>query len=155
MFRGFTIMMALLMVGISITVSGCSTIMHGSSQDVQFTTIPAGAVAKAGHETCITPCTLKLWRNTEDVNLSYNGEGKSYKVDTHLNQQKNWFTYYFGNVLFLGFPGMIVDSIAGGKWTIDNVNYSFDTVSTYDDKKLLNDVPATASGTATKTITKY
>jgi hypothetical protein len=58
-----------------LAVAGCGIIIHGTSQSIVCTTMPAGAVIKsADGTTCTTPCTFTLKRKKDDL-LTIGREG--------------------------------------------------------------------------------
>jgi hypothetical protein len=61
-------MKALLPILALLALAGCGMISHGTSQSINCTTIPAGALVRsADGTTCSTPCTVSLKRKKDDV----------------------------------------------------------------------------------------
>ena len=110
-----------ILVGLSytLTFTGCATIVHGRHQDVGIASTPSDANARLDSMTVKTPSTLHLKRNQSySVNIEKEGyESASATFTSHLS---GWL---WGNVLFGGLIGLLVDFITGGakKLTPDNV----------------------------------
>ena len=96
------------MVGFAL--SGCATIIHGTHQDVAFSSSPTGAAVwvdsvKMGE----TPVVAKLRRkDTHAVKLVLNGY-QPYET-TITRSVSGWV---FGNIVFGGLIGLGVDAISG------------------------------------------
>ena len=61
-------MKALLSIAVLLALAGCGILSHGTSQGINCTTIPAGALVRsADGTTCSTPCTVSLKRNKDDI----------------------------------------------------------------------------------------
>ncbi len=101
-------------------VSGCSTLIHGSRQDVSIITTPPSAIARIDSQSCMTPCTLQVSRLSEKIYISANNIEREYP----LSKNANAIETYLGNAIFLiGMPiGVITDNKSGAKWTIEPVN---------------------------------
>ncbi len=96
---------------------GCSSIVHGTTQELQITTTPSGAKATVGTQTCVTPCTLTVKRDEHDL-LVQKG---SYKRTFDLEKDFNFGATICGNILWI-VPGAVVDLATGGAWEIRPVN---------------------------------
>jgi hypothetical protein len=85
-------------------------------------TPPGAAVTANTGESCTTPGQLKLKRNvSHELAASYPGyQPENKKLESHLDGM------FFGNLLFGGIPGMLVDWATGsaGKLTPDQVNFN-------------------------------
>jgi len=109
-----------ILVGFSytLTFTGCATIVHGRYQDIGIASTPSDANARLDSMTVKTPSTLHLKRNQSySVNIEKEGyESASATFTSHLS---GWL---WGNVLFGGLIGLLVDFITGGakKLTPDN-----------------------------------
>jgi hypothetical protein len=92
------------------TLSGCATIIHGTRQDVAFSSSPTGAEVwvdsvKMGE----TPVVAKLRRkDTHAVRFVLNGY-RPYET-TITRSVSGWV---FGNIVFGGLIGLGVDAISG------------------------------------------
>lgn len=112
-----------LLLGLSTIASltGCATIVHGTSQSVAITSNPANASvwidrAYAGN----TPVIVDMSRRDSHI-VTIELEGyKPYEVvfSRHLS---GWG---FGNMAFGGFVGLAVDAVTGGLYTLtpDQIN---------------------------------
>ncbi len=98
-------------------LQGCGMIIHGESQDLSITTVPAGATARVGTETCVTPCTMRVKRNADTI---YFTKGKL-KDEFQLNKTLNFGSTFCMNILWI-VPGAVIDLIGGGAYTIWPVN---------------------------------
>ncbi len=115
-------------------MSGCASIISGSTDKVTFNSTPNGANFQIKDENGksvhhgTTPSTVSLDRGdgffdgqTYDVDFSSDGYVSSYQtVDSSLN---GW---YFGNLIFGGFLGLlIIDPATGAMFDLpENVNAS-------------------------------
>ena len=98
-------------------LQGCGTIVHGGDQDLAITTIPSGAIARVGAQECVTPCTMRISRASDRVNIR---KGK-FEREYYFDKSYNLGATVCGNILWL-VPGLIVDFIVGGAYTIKPVN---------------------------------
>lgn len=96
---------------------GCGTIVHGTEQSLAISTIPAGATARVGTKECVTPCTLRVPRNSEKI-LIRKG---NLKEEYDLPKSFNFGATICGNILWI-LPGAIIDLVTGGSFTINPVN---------------------------------
>jgi hypothetical protein len=101
---------------------GCGMIVHGEMQDLSVTTIPAGATARVGKAECVTPCILRVKRNADTIYFTRGSLKDEYYLDKSLNVGST----VFGNILWIA-PGMIIDLIGGGGYTIKPVNVTLGT----------------------------
>jgi len=104
-----------LAISLSLLLSGCATIINGTSQKIMVTSEPAGATVQAdGGRDYTTPVKLRLERR-RDHELVFRKEGyKTAKVAlTHVLSES-----VCGN-LFLGGPlGWIFDIFAGTQYKL-------------------------------------
>lgn len=109
-----------------ILVSGCGTLYRGFNQDLSITTIPSGATAKIGDQECVTPCKLRVWRRTDSVTITKDGQTAIFEVDRH---KSIWFFWdmFFG--LFILPP---IDCALGGVYDLNPVK-----VDLYKERVLL------------------
>jgi len=98
-------------------LQACGTIIHSADQNVPITTVPSGATARIGTQECVTPCTLYVPRKSDRVFIRKGNKEKEYDLDKGYNMG----TLICGNILWL-VPGLIVDFIAGGAYTLKPVN---------------------------------
>ena len=94
----------------SFGVSGCATVMNGTSQPVAFKTDPDGAVVKlVSGQTCTTPCQYELKRGKDSmVTLTKDGYQT---VNVYIQSRTGGAT--FGNILAGGIIGGVVDGSNG------------------------------------------
>lgn len=100
---------------------GCATIIHGNSQDIGLASSPTGAICKVNNQTTYTtPATLDLKRN-KTYSLRCEKEGYEEGSATITSSVSGWV---WGNILFGGLIGLVVDFSSGGakKLKPDNVN---------------------------------
>lgn len=108
----------ILAVALSPLLQACSTIIYGSTQDLKIDTVPEGAVARVGTQSCITPCTLTVSRKERHIFIMQEHVERQYR----LTRTRNNVSFLIGNILWGIFPGMIVDSATGAKISLDDVN---------------------------------
>lgn len=90
---------------------GCGTIINGSTETISINSNPAGAtVAIEGHGTVVTPTTLDLKRNKTHT-LHFSLDGYENQTTTVKSGISGWV---FGNIIFGGIIGLVVDLISGG-----------------------------------------
>jgi hypothetical protein len=105
---------------LTLLLQACATIVNGKFQDVNIKTTPPGAVARVGTQSCITPCMLNLYRKGADyISLTH---GNNIETKLKFDRSANFYSYWFGNIIFLFFPGRIVDNVTGAEYTIRDVN---------------------------------
>lgn len=94
----------------SIGVTGCATVMNGTSQPVTFRSDPEGAVMKlVTGPSCTTPCKFDMKRGA-DSTATYTRAG--YKsVEVYIQSRMGGST--FGNILAGGVIGAVVDGSNG------------------------------------------
>lgn len=98
-------------------LTGCGSIIHGSKQQVSFDSTPRGATVKLANGTRLTtPQTVEL-RRAEDHTVTIEKEGYEPERIT-LKRDFNAVATILGNILWL-VPGVIVDVLVGGAWTLD------------------------------------
>jgi protein involved in sex pheromone biosynthesis len=54
------------MIALTLLLQACATIVNGKFQDVNIKTTPPGTIARIGTQSCITPCTLNIYRKNAD-----------------------------------------------------------------------------------------
>lgn len=132
-----TLMLCLVLFG------SCATIIHGSRQTVDFTSQPAGAkVSIDGKEYGKTPTFVELKRKGR---LKGEPDGKKWyavKIEMdgfypyEIKLKRELDAWYFGNLIFSGFIGLIVDAVNGSmyKLTPDQVVAQMGKSNAYLDK---------------------
>lgn len=99
---------------------GCASIIHGTGQTVMFQSTPSGAMVEVydaldvSYGACVTPCSLDLKRKRE-YKVSFNKAG--YK-QVELNIQKKTSGRLFGNILFGGLIGIVIDLANGAAYKL-------------------------------------
>jgi hypothetical protein len=94
----------------TIALTGCATVINGTSQDYQIDSMPSGAKATlSSGETCTTPCEISLKRRND---LSVAFELAGYKSESVLVQSRTGGAGV-GNILLGGVIGAGVDASNG------------------------------------------
>ena len=108
--RGFIVAAAALC-----SLSACASIVHGSKQDVSFSSSPTGAtVFVDNQELGVTPVTLKLTRKDHHfVRLEMAGY---LPYETMLTRGVSGWVW--GNVVVGGIPGLAIDAITGALYRL-------------------------------------
>ncbi len=96
---------------------GCSSIVHGKMQEVQINTVPPGARATIGTQTCVTPCKMTVQRDSPTLHI----EKGSYKKTFDLDKDFQFGTTICGNICWVEL-GAIVDLANGAAWEIKPIN---------------------------------
>ena len=112
-YRLFKIIAPLLLI--AITLWGCATIIHGTSQRVGISSSPTGAkVSVDGKIWGDAPLFASLSRSDEHiVTLELSGYEKSQFTIT-----KSVSGWVWGNIIFGGLIGLAVDAISGGLYDL-------------------------------------
>ena len=113
-------MLVLLMLILAMA-QGCSSLVHGTSQELDINTVPPGARATIGTQTCVTPCKLTVKRASPSVQI----EKGDYNKTVDLNKEFQYGAALFGNILWAE-VGIIIDVATGGAWEITPVNIRLD-----------------------------
>ena len=104
-------------------LSGCSTIIEGSTQTVNFSTgmdkqIHAVITSSGGTMPVILPQALAVNKSSNDLVINIKDGNcvlpSTTIVKSHLNP---WF---WGNIIFGGVIGSTTDSASGAAWEYDN-----------------------------------
>jgi len=108
-----SILMGLLCIGI--LSASCATIMLSTSQEVGISSNPAGAkVTNNGVEAGKTPVVLDLKRkNNYKIKIELEGY-QPYEIAL-VKKMSGWV---FGNIIFGGIPGLIVDLATGALYVL-------------------------------------
>lgn len=105
---------------------GCGSIIHGTRQQVSIDTNPPGALVKFTNGTHLTtPQTVEL-RRSQDHIITIEKDGFEPERLT-ISRDFNWGATVFGNILWIT-PGVLVDVLAGGAWTLDPDHIHVDLV---------------------------
>ena len=100
-----------------LALQGCGSLVHGTSQELKITTTPPGATATIGTQSCKTPCTLTVKRDSQTLRL----EKGNYKKTIDLEKDFQFGTTICGNICWVEL-GAIVDLAVGSAWEIRPVN---------------------------------
>lgn len=97
------------------SLSACASIMHGSNQDVAFSSSPSGATVFVDNQQLgVTPVTAKLTRKDHHlVRLEMAGYQP---YETKLTRGVSGWVW--GNLLIGGLPGLAIDAITGGLYKL-------------------------------------
>ena len=112
-------MRLLLVLGLSALLSGCSTIIYGTTQDLVVNTDPQGATASVGKNSCETPCKLHVSKKIRTINLSKEGYGS--KI-VQLRRRSHFFSLVPANIFTSAGLGIIVDLANGSNWELQAVD---------------------------------
>lgn len=161
-------LLATSLLSISIVMTGCASIISGSTQTLSFTSVPENAnisiTNRAGVKvhTGQTPATVTLKKGAgyfkpESYQVTFSKEGYQTKTMTVKGTISGW---YFGNILFGGVIGLLaVDPATGAMYSFSSkdVNAILDAqqLKPADDQKTLavittSDIPASIMGRAVK-----
>lgn len=102
--------------------SGCGLIVHGKRQDLKINTEPPGMTAIVAGKSCVTPCTLQVPRKCETLKIIKQDGTES---NCELNRTFNFWSVIAGNIWNEIWPGLIVDLVSGGAYTIEDVDIKF------------------------------
>ena len=101
---------------LSLFLSSCCSIIHGSKQDIDISSAPAGATVKVdGQNRGITPVLLQLEREKDHI-IVIEKEGHQPQT-TEVNKSVSGWVW--GNLVFGGIIGLVVDYCTGAIWTLD------------------------------------
>ena len=106
----------LTMCAAAISLGGCATIVTGTSQNVTVTSSPTGAkcdVAREGGQiqTGTTPMTFSVSKSRHDLTITCMNDVGGKGNATSKSGAEPWI---FGNLLFGGIPGLVIDLVSGG-----------------------------------------
>ena len=107
------VLLILLLAG----MQGCGSIVHGTKQDLEINTVPPGAQATIGSQTCVTPCKLTVKRDSQSIRIDQGNRSQTFDMERDFNTGAT----IIGNILWL-LPGAIIDIVSGGAWEIRPVN---------------------------------
>lgn len=97
--------------------AGCASIVHGTRQDVTIETDPPGAtvISRRLPSQTVTPADLTLKRKYE---YEFQIEKPGYKTE-YVLVEKNISGWFWGNLLFGGIIGIIVDMNNGAGYKLE------------------------------------
>jgi hypothetical protein len=105
----------LLAVSAAIAITGCASIMHGSTQKVGISSTPTGAMVTVDNQQLgKTPIFANLKRKNEHIVMI---EMPGYQPAS-LTLTKSVSGWVWGNVVFGGLIGLAVDGISGGLYKL-------------------------------------
>ena len=109
------ILIALIFVLCCSILSNCATIIHGTRQDIAFSSYPTGAeVSINGINRGRTPVTINLERN---MNYSIKVQLEEYiPYEIYIVRQVD--AWIAGNIIFGGIIGLAVDAISGAMYKL-------------------------------------
>lgn len=106
---------ALAAVAAVVLLAGCGTIMHGSKQNIGFSSAPTGATIWVNNQTFgITPAIVDLSRKDNHVVRIELDNYQPYEA-TITRSVSGWV---WGNIVFGGLIGLAVDAISGGLYKL-------------------------------------
>jgi hypothetical protein len=115
----------------ALLAAGCATIMQGSEQGVAFSSSPSGAfVTVNGRALGTTPLLTDLKRrDTQMVRITMDGY-----APYEMAMTRSVSGWLFGNILFGGIPGLIVDFATGSiyKLSPEQVAANLNQVTAYN-----------------------
>lgn len=113
--RWFLVVSALGGIGLGLLLIGCATIMHGTTQDVGFSSTPSGAAVTVDNTTRgKTPTVVKLSRKDNHI-VKIELPGYQPFEATITRRVSGWV---WGNIVFGGVIGLAVDAISGGLYKL-------------------------------------
>lgn len=118
-------------LAVALALAGCATIMQGSEQGVAFSSNPSGAfVTVNGRALGTTPLLTDLKRrDTHMVRITMDGY-QPYE----MAMTRSLSGWVFGNIVFGGIPGLIVDLATGSLYKLspEQVAANLNQVTAYD-----------------------
>lgn len=108
----------MVVISMAMTFGGCGTILNGSETTVSFNSVPRGDVTIDGKKFGKTPVSVKL-SNKKDHIVHIEADGYR-PYDGKI--EKNFSSWYFGNIIVGGMVGLIVDPLTGGMWYLSPKN---------------------------------
>lgn len=98
-----------------LAVFGCATIITGTRQSILVESHPSGAKAAVDGYDTKTPGLLVLKKRNQPYIIRVSKRGYHGETVTIGSKLQPWF---WGNILFGGFIGMIVDAATGAMWNL-------------------------------------
>jgi hypothetical protein len=100
-----------------VSISSCATIIHGSNQNIAFSSNPSGAEVYINeHNKGITPVTVRLRRN-EDCNIKIQLENYLPYEISLVRKVDGWIA---GNIIFGGLIGLAIDAATGSMYKLSS-----------------------------------
>ncbi len=133
----------------SVGLSGCATVLNGTSQPVEFESEPTGAVIETlAGQTCTTPCAFEM-RRGDDSMVTFTAAGYE-PVGIYLQSRTGGSMA--GNLLAGGIIGGVVDASNGASNHLhpDPVYIRMAAVGSGDDALLLD-----KDGEVISTVAEY
>ena len=110
-----TKMKSLTYLSLILLLSACGTIIHGTTQQIGFTSSPSKAVVSInGQESGTTPLILDLERKNNHI-ISIELDGYEEYETTLTRKVSGWV---WGNIVFGGLIGLVVDASTGGMYEL-------------------------------------
>ena len=103
-------------------LTGCGLVVHGKRQDLKINTDPSGLTAIAAGRSCVTPCALNVPRKSETLKI-IKKDGSEFTSE--LDKTFNFWSVIVGNVWNMIWPGLIVDTVSGGAFTLEDIDIKF------------------------------
>lgn len=98
-----------------LSLAGCATIIHGTSQDVGFSSTPSAATVSVDNvEVGKTPVITKLSRKDNHI-IKVQLAGFQPFEATVTRSVSGWVV---GNLVFGALPGLVIDAISGGLYKL-------------------------------------
>ncbi len=105
----------------SLALTGCASLMHGTSQDIGISSSPTGASVTIDNQTkAQTPFVAKLSRKDNHI-IRIAADGYAPADLTLTRSTSGWV---WGNVLFGGLIGLAVDAMTGGLYNLNPAQLS-------------------------------
>jgi hypothetical protein len=101
--------------GLTLALVACATIMQGSRQEVSFGSTPSSAALTIdGNQVGSTPYAAKLKRKDKHIVRIELAGYQPYE----LAMSRGTSGWVWGNIVFGGLPGLIVDAITGAMYKL-------------------------------------
>jgi hypothetical protein len=105
-----TVLLTVLVLGFTITLTGCATIITGKYQEIPVTSEPPGAKVRADTgETILTPGKFHLIRNQSHTLIAEYQGCEPQQFALH-NKAQGWV---WGNIIAGGLIGLVIDCSSG------------------------------------------
>jgi hypothetical protein len=92
--------LGLLLIVFAAATTGCASVLHGTTQEVGFRSVPSGATVSVSGQAAATPTMLKLSRD-KDHTATFTQEGN--QIENPLQAEPSGA--FFGNLLLGGLIG--------------------------------------------------
>ena len=109
-------LLAALWLAMAIILSGCGTLKHGSTQNLDISSNPVGArITVDGIDRGESPLTVELPRkNNHTISVALAGY-----QNFQIILDRKWSKWAIGNILLGGPIGLIIDHSTGGMYRLD------------------------------------